>query len=203
LRIKEDAVDIRYRINYQIKVPQVRLIDEDGSQLGVKPTSEALKLAVDKGMDLVEIAPAATPPVCKIISYSKLRYEHNKKEKEAKKKQKGGHLKEIRIRPAIGVHDLEVKLNHIREFLAEHDKVRVAIMFKGRENTHRDLGHALAAKLKLSLADVGELEGNPTFFGTRLFLNFVPRKEPVKTVAPKPKEEPAQVKPPVQETPKA
>lgn len=138
----------------------------------------------------MEISPAATPPVCKIISYSKLRYEHNKKEKEARKKQKGGHLKEIRIRPAIGQHDLEVKLNHIREFLLEHDKVRVAIMFKGRENTHRELGQVLAEKVKANLSDIGELEGRPTFFGTRLFLNFVPKKDVLKTTVKKPKEAP-------------
>lgn len=150
-------------------------------------------MAQEKGKDLVEISPAAAPPVCKIISYSKLKYEANKKEKEAKKKQKGGHLKEIRIRPAIGDHDLQVKLNHIREFLAEHDKVRVAIMFKGRENTHRELGHALAAKLTASLADVGELEGRATFFGTRLFLNFVPRKDIPKIAKPKASTAPSQV----------
>ncbi|MBN1621857.1 MAG: translation initiation factor IF-3 [Endomicrobiales bacterium] len=164
------------RINYQIRVPQVRLIDEDGSQLGVKPTNEALKLAQERDKDLVEIAPMASPPVCKIVEYSKLKYEQAKKAKEARKKQKGGHLKEVRMRPNIGEHDLDVKLKHIREFLEEHDNVRVSIMYKGREKTHNELGLAIVDRIKNYIVDIGEMQGRPSMFGNRLIMNIMPSK---------------------------
>jgi translation initiation factor IF-3 len=170
------AVNYRTRINHQIRVPQVRLIAEDGAQLGIKSTNEALKTAQDAGKDLVEIAPMANPPVCKIIDYSKLKYEQDKKAREAKKKQKGGHLKEIRMRPNIGEHDLTVKLNHIREFLEAKDLVRVSIMFRGRENMHRDLGQVVAKKIQESVADLGETQGRPSMMGNRLILNLSPHR---------------------------
>lgn len=155
----------------------MRLIDEDGTLLGVKPTSEAVQIAQAKGRDLVEIAPQATPPVCKIIDYSKYRYEQDKKNREARKKQKGGHLKEVRIRPRIGQHDLDIKLNHAREFLKENDKVQVSIMFLGRENQHRDLGYKLVDKIKDALADCGEMEQRPSMFGNRLIFMMMPKKK--------------------------
>ena len=125
---------------------------------------------------MVEIAPQANPPVCKILDFSKYRYEVEKKTKEARKKQKGGHLKEVRIRPRIGEHDLEVKVKHAREFLAEQNKVQFTVVFLGREMQHRDLGFALLQKVKLSLADVGDAEHNPASMGNRLILSFIPKK---------------------------
>ena len=164
------------RINYQIRVPQVRLIDVDGTQLGVKSTQEAMTLAQQRDKDLVEIAPTANPPVCKIADYSKLLYEQDKKARDSKKKQKGGHLKEIRLRPNIGEHDLMVKINHSIEFLHKNDKVRFTIMFKGRENTHKDLGDALAKRIRVILTDHGDLEGRPFQMGNRLMMSFLPKK---------------------------
>jgi len=173
---RRPTVDKKFRINYQIRVPQVRLIDEDGTQVGIQPIQEALRLAQERGRDLVEIAPAANPPVAKILDFSKFRYEEEKKAKEARKKQKGGQLKEVRIRPRIGEHDLEVKLNHAKEFLAEQNKVQITIVFMGREMQHRDLGYALLDKIKGMLADVGEADNRPSMMGNRLIVSFVPKK---------------------------
>ncbi len=152
------------------------MIDHDGTQLGVKTLQEAMALSQERGMDLVEIAPTATPPVCKIADYSKLLYEQDKKARDSKKKQKGGHLKEIRMRPNIGEHDLMVKMNHAKEFLEKNDKVRFTIMFKGRENTHKDLGDVLAKRIRSILTDSGELEGRPFQMGNRLMMSFIPKK---------------------------
>ncbi|OGS17524.1 MAG: translation initiation factor IF-3 [Elusimicrobia bacterium RIFOXYA2_FULL_50_26] len=164
------------RINYQIRVPQVRLIDEDGTQVGIKQTTDAMRLAQERGRDLVEIAPQASPPVCKILDFSKFRYEEDKKAKDARKKQKGGQLKEVRVRPRISEHDLEIKLKHAREFLSEQNKVQVTIVFMGREMQHRDLGRALGEKIKTMLVENGDLEHNPSMMGNRLILTFVPKK---------------------------
>ncbi len=172
----EAPVDRRMRINHQIRVPQVRLIDEDGTQVGIKPINEALALAQTRGKDLVEIVPQSTPPVCKVIDFSKFRYEQDKKEREARKKQKASQLKEVRVRPRIGEHDLEIKLKHAREFLLANDKVQITVMFMGREMQHRDLGMALINKIKISLADVADVEHNPSMLGNRLFLSLMPKK---------------------------
>ncbi|MFH1368320.1 MAG: translation initiation factor IF-3 [Elusimicrobiota bacterium] len=174
--VREEAVDKKLRSNFQIRIPQVRLIDVDGTQLGIKPTSEAVQLAQSKGFDLVEISPTATPPVCKIIDYSKFRYEQEKRSRDARKKQKGGHLKEIRVSPRIGAHDLEIKLNHAKEFLSENNKVQVSVVFRGRENRHKDLGWALAERIKIALNDAGEMEGRPSTFGNRLIMMLIPKK---------------------------
>ena len=174
--MRRSAVKKRLRINHQIRVPQVRLIDIDGTQVGVTPIGEALKMAQEKGEDLVEIAPQANPPVCKITNYSKFRYDQEKRQREARKKQKTGHLKEVRVRPRIGEHDLEVKIKHAREFLMEQNKVQVTVMFMGREMQHRDLGMALAEKIKNSLADISDVERRPVMMGNRLFLSLVPKK---------------------------
>lgn len=157
-------------------MPQVRLIDEDGSQVGIKTTHEAMQMAQGKGKDLVEIAPQSNPPVCKIMNFSKFRYEQEKKEREARKKHKSGHLKEVRIRPRIGEHDLDVKLKHAKEFLQEHNKVQFTVVFMGRENQHKDLGYQLIEKIKTALLDVGDAEGRPSSFGNRLILSFIPKK---------------------------
>jgi translation initiation factor IF-3 len=165
------------RINHQIRVPQVRLIDEDGTQVGITPIAEAIALSQTRGKDLVEIVPQSTPPVCKIVDFSKFRYEQDKKEREARKKQKTGQLKEVRVRPRIGEHDLEIKLKHAREFLLENDKVQITVMFMGREMQHRDLGMTLINRIKDSLADVSDVEQNPSMFGNRIFLGLMPKKK--------------------------
>src|SRR5207245_7489654 len=114
-----------------------------------------LRIAQNKGTDLVEIAPQNNPPVCKLADFSKFRYEREKKLKEARKKHKGGQVKELRIRPKIGFHDLDIKIDHMREFIAERDKVRLTVVFRGREMEHQDLGKVLAARVKERIADVG------------------------------------------------
>jgi len=128
------------RINEMIRIREVRLIDDEGNQLGILPTSEALNMAKDKDLDLVEVSPNANPPVCKILDYGKYRFEQEKKLRDSKKNQKVLKLKEIRMQPKIGSGDLDTKAKHIQEFLDEGDKVKVTIRFRGRELAHTDLG---------------------------------------------------------------
>lgn len=153
------------------------MISEDGEQLGIKSVREAISIAQSRELDLIEIAPGANPPVCKIVDFSKFKYEMDKKRREAKKKQKAGHLKEIRIRPKIGAHDFDIKIKHIEEFIAARDKVRVTVIFRGREMEHRELGAQLLATLKERLAVTAELEQDAMLEGNRLSLMFVPRKK--------------------------
>ena len=136
-----------HRINERIRVPQVRLIDEKGNQVGVVPTYEALQMARERGLDLMEISPNSSPPVCKICDYGKFKYEKKKKDAVAKKKQVAVKVKEIQLRPMTDDHDVSYKMKHMREFLGEGDKVRAAIAFRGREMTHRELGAKILKKL--------------------------------------------------------
>ena len=129
------------RINENIRVREVRLIDDEGNQMGIVPTQEALKLAKEKDLDLVEVSPNANPPVCKILDYGKYRFEQEKKLRDSKKNQKVLKLKEIRMQPKIGSGDLDTKAKHIQEFLDEGDKVKVTIRFRGRELAHTELGY--------------------------------------------------------------
>jgi len=129
------------RVNENIRVREVRLIDDEGNQLGIVPTLEALKIAKDKDLDLVEVSPNANPPVCKILDYGKYRFEQEKKLRDSKKNQKVLKLKEIRMQPKIGSGDLDTKAKHIQEFLNEGDKVKVTIRFRGRELAHTELGY--------------------------------------------------------------
>ena len=140
------------RINDVIRAREVRLIDDEGNQLGVVPTLEAKELAEDKGLDLVEIAPNADPPVCKILDYGKYKFELEKKNRENKKKQKLQELKEIRMQPKIDTHDLEFKTRHVRDFLDKGAKVKVTIRFRGRELAHTDRGRTVLFKV-LDLLD--------------------------------------------------
>ena len=128
------------RINEMIRIREVRLIDDEGNQMGILPTAEALRMAKDKDLDLVEVSPNANPPVCKILDYGKYRFEQEKKLRDSKKNQKVLKLKEIRMQPKIGSGDLDTKAKHIQEFLDEGDKVKVTIRFRGRELAHTDLG---------------------------------------------------------------
>jgi translation initiation factor IF-3 len=172
----EAKVNRRFRINYMIKTPQVRLIDEDGSQIGVKPISEALALAQAKGRDLVEISPTTNPPVCRIIDFAKFKYDIDRKERESRKKQKVSQLKEIRIRPRISEHDLLIKLDHARKFLEQKDKVQFSVLFFGREMAHQDLGRAIIEKIKTELSDIADVERFPSMFGNRLIMVVAHKK---------------------------
>lgn len=144
--------------------------------LGVKTIQDALKLADDAGYDLIEIAPGAVPPVCKFGNYSKFLYEKEKKLKEARKHRGGGQVKEIRIRPKIGEHDLMVKINAIMKFLKEHHKVRLSFVFMGREMEHRDIGVKMMERIQQQIAGVGAIETKPQMYGNRMISILVPHK---------------------------
>ncbi|PIR19672.1 MAG: translation initiation factor IF-3 [Elusimicrobia bacterium CG11_big_fil_rev_8_21_14_0_20_64_6] len=158
-----------------IRSATVRLIDSDGSQVGVKPIAEALALAKMRGLDLVEVAAQATPPVCKVLPYSKYKYEQDKKEKESRKKQKAGLLKELRFRPNIGIHDLDVKVRQIEEFIDAHDKVRITVVFRGREMQHRDLGFKLLMSIQQRLVEKAAVEQAPMPDRNRLVMTLIPK----------------------------
>ncbi|MCA9783755.1 MAG: translation initiation factor IF-3 [Calditrichaeota bacterium] len=154
-------------INDKIRVPEVRLIDQDGEQRGVVETSVALQMAIDAGADLVEVAPNAEPPVCKIMDYGKFLYQASKKEKAAKARQHTITVKSIRMTPMINAHDLETKVQHTREFLAEGNKVKIFVMFRGRMITHKDLGFATLAKVIELIGDAAVVEQQPLMEGPR------------------------------------
>jgi translation initiation factor IF-3 len=156
-------------------VREVRLIGASGEQVGIVPTFKAMDAAKEQGLDLVEVSPDARPPVCKILDYGKYKYEHEKREKEARKKQHIVVVKEIKIRPKIGEHDLDVKLKHVREFFEEGDRVRMVITFRGREMAHQELGRAILAKSLEALADVCMVEQHPKFEGNNLGCLLAPK----------------------------
>lgn len=169
------------RVNDRIRAREIRLIDEDGNQVGVMPPYEALKIAREQGLDLVEVAPQANPPVCRIINYGKYLYQLSKRQHEARKHQKAAGLKEVKMRPRISVHDYETKRNRITEFLKEGAKVKAAIMFRGRENAHRDLGWEMMRRLTDDLSEIGQLEIGPRQEGPNLSAIFSPKKPTAKT----------------------
>ena len=174
-RFQQRAPQDFTRVNSSIRAASVRLIDADGSQIGVKPIGEALAIARSRGLDLVEIAATATPPVCKILAYSKYKYEQEKKEREARKKQKAGLLKELRFRPNIGAHDLDVKVRQIEAFIDAHDKVRITVVFRGREMQHRDLGFKLLMSIQEKLVAKAAVEQAPMPDRNRLVMTLIPK----------------------------
>lgn len=153
------------RVNEQIRVREVRLIDDEGNQQGIVPTLEALKLAKDKDLDLVEVSPNANPPVCKILDYGKYRFEQEKKLRDAKKNQKVLKLKEIRMQPKIGSGDLDTKAKHVQEFLNQGDKVKVTIRFRGRELAHTELGYDVLQEVLKRLTSAYVIEKQPAMDG--------------------------------------
>jgi translation initiation factor IF-3 len=163
------------RINDQIRVGEVRLIDEEGKQLGVVPLAEALNLAREAGTDLVEIAPQAVPPVCKILDYGKYRFELEKKGRESKKKQKLIKMKEIRMQPKIEEHDLLFKSKHCKEFLDEGNKVKVTIRFRGRELAHTERGKIVLEKFLALLEESFVLEKEPAMEGRFMSMVIGPK----------------------------
>ena len=157
MKITKNSKD-NTRINNQIRVPNVRLIDENGNQLGIISTAEATKRASAVGLDLVEVAASATPPVCKILNYGKIKYEKQKKEAATRKKQKTVSVKEIKIRPNIDTHDYDVKMRAIEKFLKAGNKVRVILRFRGREMAHTDIGMDMMNKIKKHYEDNTKIE---------------------------------------------
>jgi translation initiation factor IF-3 len=146
------------RINHLIRVPQVRVIGSDGQQIGVMETREAISLAASEGLDLVEVSPVAKPPVCRIIDYGKYKYEQAKKAKDAKKKQHVFQVKEIRLRPKTDDHDYQFKVKHAENFLIHKDKVKVTVMFRGRESTHQEFGRQLLERFCSDLSGIAGIE---------------------------------------------
>jgi translation initiation factor IF-3 len=162
-------------INEEIKAVQVRLIEE-GRQLGILPLNEALAIAAKAGLDLVEIAPNADPPVCRVMDYGKYRYQQSKKLQDARKSQTTIQIKEIRLRPKTEEHDLEVKIRHIKKFLQQNDKVKITMMFRGREIAYSDLGRKIMETIRDALDEVGAMEMQPKLEGRNMIMIVVPKK---------------------------
>ena len=163
-------------MNENIRSSQVRLIDEDGTQLGVKPTKEALDIAWGKNLDLVVVAAQADPPVARVMDHSKYRYEQEQKAKLARKHQLQVNVKEIKFRPKIGVHDYETKKGHVERFLRQGDKVKVTIMFRGREQSRPELGFRLLQRLATDVADLGFVESSPKQDGRNMIMVVAPHR---------------------------
>ena len=157
-------------------MPRVRLIDEGGEQLGIKPTAEALEYAESKGLDLVEVAAQADPPVARVMDYGKYRYEQEQKAKLARKHQSQIHVKEIKLRPKIGIHDYETKKGHVVRFLGQRAKVKVTIMFRGRETLHPERGRDLLMRLAEDVAELGQIETQPEIDGRNMVMVLAPTK---------------------------
>lgn len=162
------------RVGRQIRVPNVRLIDKNGNQLGVVATSEALRMAERDNLDLVEVAANAHPPVCKIIDYGKYRYQQTKKEKESKKSQHQVKIKEIKVKPNTDDHDLQTKLKRARDFIEKGNKVRVTCMFRGREMAHPEVGKKIVQKIVDGLSDLATPEAMPKQMGRNLSVTLAP-----------------------------
>jgi translation initiation factor IF-3 len=163
------------RINTQITVPTVRLVKEDGTMVGVTPIREALALAADAGLDLVEISPNAVPPVCKILDFGKYKYEIQKKQNEARKKQKVIDVKEIKLRPGIDAHDYDVKMRAVTRFLEEGDKVKVTMRFRGREMVHQELGAQVLERVRTQFDEAAKVEQMPRLEGRQMVMVLAPR----------------------------
>ncbi len=163
------------RVNHQIDAKTVRLIDFDGANLGVVDRDIAIKKADDAGYDLVEISPGASPPVCKILDLGKYKYEIQKKENEAKKKQKVIEVKELKVRPAIGAHDYEVKMRALKRFIEEGDKVKITLRYRGREMVHQEIGQALLAKIKKDNEEFIKVEQEPRMEGRQVIMVLAPK----------------------------
>ncbi len=159
-----------------IRVPRVRLIGEDGAQLGIKSTDDALRYAEDRNLDLVEVAAQADPPVAKVMDYGKYRYEQEQKAKLARKHQSQIHVKEIKLRPKIGVHDYNTKKGHVERFLNQRAKVKVTIMFRGRETTHPERGRDLLMRLADDVKEIGAIEQQPLLDGRNMTMVLGPTK---------------------------
>jgi len=164
------------RINEEIRVPRVRLVDENGGQVGIIATREAVEFADKKGLDLVDVAPGADPPVARVMDYSKYRYEQEQRAKQARKHQLQIQVKEIKLRPKIGTHDYETKKGHVVRFLGQRAKVKVTIMFRGRETLHPERGRDLLIRLAEDVKELGSIEQQPLLDGRNMIMVLAPNK---------------------------
>ena len=163
------------RVNEDIRVPQVRLIDQDGEMLGVMSARDALMRAYDAGLDLLEISPNAVPPVVKILDYGKYKYEQQKKANEARKKQKVVEIKEVKVRPNIDDHDYDVKMRAMKSFIGEGDKVKVTLRFRGREMAHQDLGIKVLERIRNELGETIKVEQMPRLENRQMIMVLAPK----------------------------
>jgi translation initiation factor IF-3 len=171
------AAPKRNRVNREINIPEVRLIGADGNQVGVVRVREALEMAEEAGMDLVEIVPTAEPPVCRLMDYGKFRFDQKKKQNEAKKKQKQVQIKEIKFRPGTDEGDYQVKLRNLMRFLQEGDKAKVTMRFRGREHAHRELGLELLKRIETDLTELSIVESQPQMEGRQMVMVLGPKKK--------------------------
>jgi translation initiation factor IF-3 len=163
------------RMNDQIRTRQVRLINADGDNVGVVETLEALRQAIEAGLDLVEVSPDADPPVAKILDYGKFKFQEQKKQAEARKKQKIVEIKEIKMRPSIDDHDYDVKMRSIKRFFEEGDKVKVTLRFRGREMAHQQLGMAVLQRVKADVLEISKVESEPRLEGRQMVMVLAPK----------------------------
>lgn len=166
----------KFRVNERIRAPKVRLIDADGQQVGIVSRDQALSRAREQGLDLVEVAPQADPPVCRIMDYGQFLYQQAKKLKEARKKQVTVEVKEIKVRPKTDVHDLETKIRHIKRFLGDKNKVKIRVFFRGREITKPELGKEVLEKILQAVEDVAQVEMRPRMEGRQMIMILAPKK---------------------------
>ncbi len=168
---------VQTRVNERIRIREVRLIDEEGTQVGIVPTRDALEMARERGLDLVEVAPNAIPPVCRLMDYGKFRYEQSRKERESRRNQHVVELKEVRIRPKIDDHDLETKGRQAAKFLDAGDKVKLTVLFRGREMAHPDIGKGLLDQLADQLRPFGAIEQTPKLEGRSMTMIINPLRQ--------------------------
>jgi translation initiation factor IF-3 len=176
-RLQEDSISVEPRINDRIRVPEVRLVGSEGEQIGIVPIGEALRMAQEADLDLVEVAPDARPPVCKLMDYGKFKYESAQKAREARRNQVLTVIKEMKLRPKIDSHDYETKKGHVVRFLKAGDKVKVTIMFRGREQSRPELGFRLLQRLSADVAELGFVESAPKQDGRNMIMVLAPHKQ--------------------------
>lgn len=162
-------------INWNIKAPEVRVIDADGKQVGILPLKEAMKIAEEKGLDLVEVAPNSQPPVCRIMNYGKYKYQQNKRIQEARKHQTVIHVKEVKVRPRTDEHDFQFKLRHVKRFLDEGNKVKISLLFRGREMAHPEFGKEMLNRFVEGVKDLMVVEQAPRLEGRNMVMILAPK----------------------------
>jgi len=172
---EENTLEKQVNVNEKIRAPEVRVIGLNGEQLGIVPLKKALDLAAEEELDLVEVAPNATPPVCKIMDYGKFKYQQSKRSQEAKKKQTVIQVKEVKVRPKTDEHDLQVKIRHIKRFLAQKDKAKVTIVFRGREIAYTDQGMKILERIEQELRDEVVIEQHPKMEGRNMVMILAPK----------------------------
>jgi len=177
--VRKDIIK-QLRVNERIIAKEVRLVGEKGEQLGIMPLVQAREVARKHNLDLVEVAPTSVPPVCRLLDYGKYKYEQAKKEQQARRSQKVSLLREVRLRPKIGIHDFEAKARTAKKLLTEGDKVKVTLMFRGRETTHPELGWKVLQRMVESLSDVASLERQPIMEGRRMNIILAPASSKAK-----------------------